>query len=249
MAPTVLVVDDDTYMRLLVERTLSEAGFLVRSFASAAAVLASDDLKAPNVLLLDVSMPGMSGPELQVLLRERGVEVPVIFLTGSADVAIAVTAMRNGAVDFLEKPFDGPALIERVRQTLARPEAAAADAATETYARRQATLTPREREVMAIMLTGATSKEMARVLGGSFRTIEIHRTRILEKMATPNLASWCAPASGRCRERGLLPVPRAASSALSPLPRSSIQSQSPCASSAITVTLATSGCASAIPRT
>jgi FixJ family two-component response regulator len=186
--PTVFVVDDDGFMRELLARVLPGAGIPVRTFGSAFDLLAEVDFRLPCVLLLDVQMPGMSGPELQAELRERGVDVPIIFLTASADVPMAVAAMRDGAVDFLEKPFNTDTLIDRVRQTLARLDATAAPATEREYARRFATLTQREREVHDLMVTGQTSKVIAREIGGSFRTIEIHRVRIMVKMAAASLA-------------------------------------------------------------
>jgi two-component system response regulator FixJ len=186
--PTVFVVDDDAFMRDLLGRILPSAGIPVRTFASAFDVLAEVDFRSPCVLLLDVQMPGMTGPQLQAELRVRGVDVPIIFLTASADVPMAVAAMREGAIDFLEKPFHTDTLIARVQQTLARLDAEAAPAARGDYGRRLATLTPREREVHDLMVTGQTSKVIAREIGGSFRTIEIHRVRIMNKMAAANLA-------------------------------------------------------------
>ena len=186
--PTVFVVDDDGFMRELLARVLPDAGIPVRTFASAFDLLAEVDLRAPCVLLLDVQMPGMTGLELQAELRDRGVDVPVIFLTASANVPMAVAAMRDGAVDFLEKPFDTDTLVARVRQTLARLEADSAQTPEREYGKRFATLTQREREVHDLMVTGQTSKMMARAIGGSFRTIEIHRTRIMGKMAATSLA-------------------------------------------------------------
>lgn len=189
--PTVLVVDDDGFMRTLLRRVLTDAGIAVETFASAAELLAAPALRAPAVLLLDVMMPGMSGLELQSVLHERDIELPVVFLTGSSDVPMAVDAMRNGAVDFLEKPFDSAVLVERIQRVLAQGSAAPAPPAPHPnpgHALRLATLTPREREVFDSMITGKTSKMIARDLGGSFRTIEIHRTRVMSKMAAASLA-------------------------------------------------------------
>jgi FixJ family two-component response regulator len=186
--PTAFVVDDDGFMRELLGQVLTTAGILFRPFASAFDLLAGADLRSPCVLLLDVKMPGMSGPELQHVLRERCIDVPIIFLAGSSDVPVAVAAMRNGAVDFLEKPFDTATLVDRVRQVLARYELPAAPIPNPHYAQRLDTLTPREREVLDLMVTGQTSKRMARELGGSFRTIEIHRARVMTKMAAASLA-------------------------------------------------------------
>jgi FixJ family two-component response regulator len=186
--PAVLVVDDDRFMRDLLRDVFLDAGIPVQTFESAQELLAQADLQSPCVLLLDVRMPGMSGPELHAVLRERGIAAPVVFLTAAADVHSAVAAMRNGAADFIEKPFQHAALVTRVRQLLAcdnAPDAAVRDAAV---AVRVNSLTPREREVLDLMVTGATSKVMARELGGSFRTIETHRGRVMAKMAANSLA-------------------------------------------------------------
>lgn len=189
--PTVLVVDDDSFMRAALRRVFVAAHIPVETFDSAADLLATGDLSGPAVLLLDVMMPGMTGLELQSLLQKRGITLPVIFITGASDIPMAVSAMRNGAVDFLEKPFDNTALVERVRQTFARlaePVTQPAHLPHPDHTRRLSTLTPREREVFERMITGMTSKMIARELGGSFRTIEIHRAHIMSKMAAGSLA-------------------------------------------------------------
>jgi two-component system response regulator FixJ len=135
-------------------------------------------------------MPDMSGIALQALLRERGINLPIIFLTGSSDVPMAVDAMRNGAADFLEKPWNNGELIKRVRMAFALCEnpGSRRELPDQEVARRLATLTPREREVAALMVAGMTSKVIARELGGSFRTVEIHRSRVMSKMAATHLA-------------------------------------------------------------
>jgi two-component system, LuxR family, response regulator FixJ len=188
LVPTVLLVDDDRFMRELLKRAFSEVGIALQMFASALDLLASADLSSADLLLLDVRLPGMSGLELQLHLLERNVDLPVIFLTGSSGIPIAVEAMRNGAVDFLEKPFDMALLISRVRRTLGRRDKTTRFAPDRDFARLLENLTPREREVLDLMVTGKTSKRIARDLGGSFRTIEIHRARVMTKMGAANLA-------------------------------------------------------------
>lgn len=187
---SVLVVDDDVFMRDILQRLLVNAGISVSTYASGCELLEQADLVEPAVLLLDVKMPAMSGLELQALLRDRGVVLPIVFLTGASNVAMAVTAMRNGAVDFIEKPFDAAALVARVGEIYDRhvePHPAEIVSATE-HGLRLASLTPREREVLNLMVTGRTSKMIARELGGSFRTVEIHRGRVMVKMAVASLA-------------------------------------------------------------
>lgn len=178
-------------MRGLLGRTLSDAGMRVTGFESAADLLAQADLASACVLVLDMSMPGMSGMELHQRLQERGVEWPVLFISGSADLATAVAAMRNGAADFIEKPFDAALLIEGVRRAAARRGAHAAPSqrpADPLVMARFDTLTQREREVFHLLVTGMSSKLIARELGGSFRTIEIHRAQVMRKMMALHLS-------------------------------------------------------------
>lgn len=186
----VLVVDDDAFMRSLLCRVLTTAGMCVASFGSAAELLGEADLETADVLLLDLRMPEMSGMELHQLLQHRGVDLPVLFISGAADLAMAVTAMRNGAADFIEKPFQGALLIERVRGAVARYEdrlTTSKRLADPRVLARFDTLTPREREVFDLLVTGMSSKLIARELGGSFRTIEIHRAQVMRKMTARHL--------------------------------------------------------------
>lgn len=187
---SVLAVEDDPFMRDLLQRVLAGAGMQVATHGSAAELLAAGELASASVLLLDINLPGMSGLDLQDLLRGRGIDLPIVFISGAADLTMAVTAMRNGAADFIEKPFEGAALIERVRRAVARH----ADRMTASerledplVGARFETLTPREREVFDLLVTGMSSKLIARELGGSFRTIEIHRAQVMRKMAARHL--------------------------------------------------------------
>lgn len=186
----VVVVDDDGFMRDLLHRVLAGAGMQVASFGSAAELLEAGDPASATVLLLDLKMPGMSGLDLQDLLRRRGIDLPVVFISGAADLGAAVTAMRNGAADFIEKPFQGAMLIERLRRAVARHAGRVATPprqADPLVLARFETLTPREREVFDLLVTGMSSKLIARELGGSFRTIEIHRAQVMRKMAARHL--------------------------------------------------------------
>jgi two-component system, LuxR family, response regulator FixJ len=189
--PRVLIVDDDAFMRSLLSRVLTSAGMVVASFGSAEELLKEADLEKAEVLLLDLKMPGVSGLELHRLLQLRCIDLPVVFVSGSADLATAVTAMRNGAADFIEKPFDGPALVERVRRAVqlhaGRMTRQEPPADPQVVARFD-TLTPREREVFGLLVTGMSSKLIARELGGSFRTIDIHRAQVMRKMGAGNLS-------------------------------------------------------------
>ncbi len=189
--PNVLVVDDDAWMRSLLCEVLSSAGMQVTSFGSAAELLAEGDLGTASVLLLDLQMPKMSGMELHELLQQRGVDLPVLFISGSADLATAVAAMRNGAADFIEKPVKADALIESVSRAVARHAnrvVASKPVADPLVVARFGTLTVREREVFDLLVTGMSSKLIARELGGSFRTIEIHRAQVMRKMAARHLS-------------------------------------------------------------
>lgn len=185
----VLVVDDDAGMRAAVVRVLSIAGLEVMAWASGKAFLDQAPFERAGCILLDVAMPGMSGLEVQAALKQRRIMRPVVFLTGTADIPVAVTAMREGAHDFLEKPFDNTDLVARVRAAMAiDARARAADFELGLLRRRFESLTSREREVMEHVVAGLTSKQIARVVGASHRTVEIHRGRIMEKVGASSLA-------------------------------------------------------------
>jgi FixJ family two-component response regulator len=187
--PTVFVVDDDESVRSSLKFLLRSASLESRAFGSAQEFLETYDPAQPGCIVLDVRMPGMSGLELQQELNLRGAIIPVIFITGHGDVPMVVEAMQHGAHDFLQKPFKDEDLIERVRRALAR------DAKTRTALEehrsiraRLHSLTPREREVLALMAQGKPNKIMAHELGVSQRTIEIHRARVMEKSGASSLA-------------------------------------------------------------
>jgi len=186
---TVFIVDDEEPMRNALQRLFRAAGLSVEAYASASDFLHAYEAERPGCLLLDVMMPGMTGLELQAALAERGFRIPIVFLTGAGQIAVAVAAMRAGAIDFIEKPFDNAFLVERVRRALEY----AADRQTallgaDEIRRRLALLTPREREVMEHIVAGNTSKMAARLLGVSHRTVEIHRARVMEKTQSDSLA-------------------------------------------------------------
>jgi FixJ family two-component response regulator len=187
--PTVIVVDDDDSMRSSLHRLLASAKLTTELYASGTEFLAQARLDRPGCVLLDVGMPGMSGIEVQARLKQRSVALPVIFLTGSSDVPIAVSAMREGAVDFIEKPFDNDDLVARVRQAIDRHVySRREDAERQNVLHRLNSLTVREHSVLKLIVAGQTNKEIARSLGCSHRTVEIHRRHIMEKMAAPTLA-------------------------------------------------------------
>lgn len=186
---TVFVVDDDAGVRDSLRILLEATGHAVRSFGSAFDFLVACDPEAPGCLLLDVNMPAMTGLELQRELGLRRIFLPVIFLTGHADVPTAVDAMKNGAFDFLQKPFGQDALLERVTRALAADhQAREALTRASEIRRREASLTPREREVMALIVRGLANKVIAQDLRLSERTVEIHRARVMEKMGSRSVA-------------------------------------------------------------
>jgi len=186
---TVFVVDDDEGVRTSLSILLDSAGYRSIPFASAGDFLALYDLASPGCLLLDMRMPGMSGMELLQELSRRGAFLPVIFITGHGDVPMAVEAMKSGAFDFLQKPFSPRELLDHIARALvADAEARHALSLTDELRRRHSTLTPREKEVMALIITGNANKVIAMDLGLSERTVEIHRARVMEKMATRAVA-------------------------------------------------------------
>ena len=185
----VFVVDDDDLMRAAIRRLLSTAGLVAETYASGMEFLSAAPLDRGGCLILDVRMPGMNGLEVQAALKQRRAEVPVIFLTGSSDIPIAVAAMREGAIDFVEKPFDNEDLLARVRQAVERRQHQRRETSQrDEVLRRLASLTARERSVMELVVAGQTNKEIARTLGASYRTIEIHRRHVMEKMEVSTLA-------------------------------------------------------------
>lgn len=188
-APTVYIVDDDNGVRSSIRVLMKSVGLPSSTFASAQEFLGAYHADQPGCLVLDIRMPGMSGLELQEELNRRGAIVPVIFITGHADIPMAVEAMRQGAFDFLQKPFRDQDLIDRVQQAMARDQQSRL--ALKEHGRiraRIASLTPREREVLALLTTGKANKVMAQELGLSQRTVEIHRAHVMEKMGAQSVA-------------------------------------------------------------
>ena len=186
----VFVVDDQPNMRSALQRLLLRAGFVVELYASGSEFLAKAKFDGPGCILLDVSMPEMTGLEVQERLKKRRVTLPIVFLTGTADVPIAVAAMREGAIDFIQKPFDNDDLVARLRKAIEQTTRLRAGGGIERAAvlRGLHALTPREREVMELVVAGRTSKEIARIIGASHRTVEIHRSRMMQKMAAATVA-------------------------------------------------------------
>src|SRR5215472_4337362 len=188
-APTVFVVDDDEGVRNSLRFLLKSVGQQTHTLASATEFLETYKPSQPGCLVLDVRMPGMSGLELQQQLNLRGAIIPVIFITGHGDIPMAVEAMQQGAFDFLQKPFRDQDLIDRVQRALEKDRVNRAELTERGRIReRHEQLTPREREVLALVTRGKPNKVMAADLGLSQRTVEIHRARVMEKMGASSLA-------------------------------------------------------------
>ncbi len=189
---TIFLVDDDQAFQESLTLVLIGAGYRVRGFMTGGAFLESYGLEMSGCLLLDLRLPDMSGLELQSRLLESGSRIPVIFISAFGDVQTAVSAMRKGALDFIEKPVDIDHLLQRLAEALEleRCRRATADAEHAVLARfRQ--LTPRQQEVLILTTRGLTNKDIARQLGISPRTVENHRARMMEKMGAGNLAELC----------------------------------------------------------
>ncbi len=187
--PILGLVDDDPCMLKALRRLLLAEGFVVRAFTSPRAFLESLPGLEPDCAILDVSMPGISGLELQQQLHELGFTLPVIFLTGRGDIPMTVRAMQSGAVNFLTKPVNDSDLLAAIAQALAitmrqRTE----EKALASDRRRLATLTPREVEVLQHVIAGKLNKQIAADLGTAEQTIKVHRMRITEKLGCPSVA-------------------------------------------------------------
>lgn len=196
-------MDDDQAVCKSLRLLLRSAGLATQTMNSAAEFLAAYQPAHPGCLLLDVRMPGMSGLDLQQELNVRGATIPVIFITGHGDVPMAVEAMQHGAFDFLQKPFRDEDLISRIQRALARDASTrAALKDRQDIQERLASLTPREHDVLRLIVQGKPNKVVAHELAVSQRTVEIHRSRVMEKSGASSLAQlvrmvmMMAPAAG-----------------------------------------------------
>jgi FixJ family two-component response regulator len=186
---TVFLVDDDADVLKALARLLRASGYDSREFASAEEFLREHDASMPGCAVFDVAMPNLDGLALQQALAAKGIERPVIFLTGRGDIQTSVRAMKAGAVDFLTKPVDADALlaaIDHARERESRDREARA--AMEFFTARLATLTRREREVLGHVIAGRLNKQIAHDLGTVEKTIKVHRSRMMEKMGVRSLA-------------------------------------------------------------
>ena len=188
-APLVFVVDDDASVRKSLGRLIKTAGFEVEAFASVGEFLARRPYDGPCCLVLDVRMPGLTGLDLQEALRAAGQRLSIVFVTGYRDVPVSVKAMKGGAVDFLTKPVDEKVLLEAIRQAVARTQADRRQLARVTDVEsRIKSLTPREAEVFALVVTGMLNKQIGSELGIGEKTVKVHRARVMEKMRAGSLA-------------------------------------------------------------
>jgi FixJ family two-component response regulator len=185
----VYVVDDDASICRALARLLRSAGFEVQTFPSARAFLDCPGPDGPACLVLDIRMPGPSGLDLQSALREADRLLPIVFITGHGDVATSVRAMKAGAVDFLQKPFDDQELLACVQRALETSRAQRAERAERAMlGERMASLTPREREVLRLVVTGMLNKQIADTLDIAEKTVKVHRGRVMEKMQAGSVA-------------------------------------------------------------
>jgi RNA polymerase sigma factor (sigma-70 family) len=180
---TVYIVDDDEAVRHSLYLLIQSVGLMAKRCASARAFLESYDGSRPGCLLLDIRMPEMSGLELQRLLNEKQIHIPVIIITGHGDVPLAVRAMKAGAMDVLEKPFNDQALLDAINKAVMKSSEAFEEQQNRTRFQEHAEqLSPREREIMDLLILGKGSKEIALQLGISRKTVDVHRIHIMEKM-------------------------------------------------------------------
>jgi len=189
-APNVFLVDDDASVRRALARLIKSAGHQVQAFASAREFLGTNaDTEEPACLVLDVRMPGLTGIDLQRELRTMNRNLPIVFITGHGDIPMSVKAMKAGAVDFLSKPVKDTDLLRAIEQAIARAHRDRAERkGFEAIQWRVENLTPREREVMALVASGMPNKRIAFELGTVEKTIKVHRARVMEKMQVQSLA-------------------------------------------------------------
>ena len=188
--PVIFVVDDDHSVRTALERLIKSMGFRVQSFETARSFLNSASCDALSCLILDVRMPQMSGLELQEKMALRGLNMPIIFITGHGTVSISVQAMKAGAVDFLEKPFEDQQLLDAIYAAIEKDRQSKQEQAEILQIqKRAASLTRREYEVFKLVVSGILNKQIAFELAVSEKTIKVHRARVMNKMKAENLAS------------------------------------------------------------
>lgn len=195
----IFLVDDDAAVRDATSLLLKTAGYQVIAFSSAEAFIDAYQPAHPACLVSDIQMPEIDGLELQKELIDRQIDIPIIFLTGHGDIAMSVKAMKTGAVDFLEKPIDDATLLARVAEAIEQDSRQQHEMGrrADVVARYQR-LTPREKEVANLVISGYSNKQIARELGISHRTVEIHRTHLMEKMQADSLPELVTLTSDAC---------------------------------------------------
>jgi FixJ family two-component response regulator len=188
-APTVYIVDDDASIRRLVSWLMEREGLRAEGFANAEAFLTACRDDRPSCLVLDLTLTGMDGLHLQQRLKERGIDLPIVFVSGTAHIAEAVQAVREGAIDFVEKPFDYRKLVEIIQRCLQRSAEMIERRGREKNAQASmAALTRREREVMERVIAGKLNRVIADELALSVKTVEVHRARVMEKLHVQSVA-------------------------------------------------------------
>ena len=187
--PIVFIVDDDDSVRKALTRLINSVGLNVETFASADDFLKRESHHGPACLVLDIRMPGLSGLDLQDELVAAGRTLPIIFISGHGNIPLSVRAMKAGAVDFIEKPFEDQSLLDAINQSLKKDRHTKLEQAElREIQRRVDSLTPREREVFAHVVSGKLNKQIAFELGTTERTIKAHRARVMKKMQAKSLA-------------------------------------------------------------
>jgi two-component system response regulator TtrR len=188
-SPTAFIVDDDESIRTLWRWLMESNGIAVSTFATAAEFIAAYGNDEPGCLVLDVRMPGMSGLELQEYLRRRGIEIPIVFVTGHPDVPTAVSAMKGGAMDFIQKPFSYREVVSIIENAFQRDrEIRERRVRRAIIAERLAALSEREREVMQRVVEGKQNKIIAGELDISVKTVEFHRAKVMDKLGVASVA-------------------------------------------------------------
>ena len=187
--PIVFIVDDDAWVRESLETLIRDEGLQPETFASAQEFLDRPRVSTPSCLVLDISLPGLNGLELQKRVAAERTDMPIIFITGHGDIPMSVGAMKAGAVEFLTKPFNDEVLLAAIREALERSRLALAQEAEMRELReRYASLTPRERDVMALVVSGLLNKQVAGDLGITESTVKAHRGQVMQKMKANSVA-------------------------------------------------------------